>query len=132
MKKPRLMERRGSFVLTEPLQGLSAQLVARNRYLAVNGLRAEIVPSVPMHTDPLAVPGSLRPLPVSEVTLAVKLSAVGLLDAFFTYPGHFVADVVVNVGAPIVVLPPDSHVMVPPVARVVEDNGCEPPPVLPP
>ena len=50
--------------------------------MAVSGLRAVIVPSVPRHTAPLAVPGSLRPSPLSEVTVAVKDAALGLLVAF--------------------------------------------------
>ena len=90
------------------------------------------MPSVPRQTAPLAEPGSLRPSPVSAVTTAENFSAVGLVAAFFTYPGQWVAAVGLSVGAPIVVLPPDNQLMVPPVAKVRADNGTEPPPVLPP
>jgi hypothetical protein len=101
-------------------------------YLAVNGFRAVTVPSVPMQMAPLADPGSLRPSPVSDVTTAENFSAVGLVGALLTYPGQSLADVAAIVGAPIVVLPPDDHGMVPPVASARAPNGVEVPPVLPP
>jgi hypothetical protein len=66
------------------------------------------------------------------VTSAVNFSAEGLEAAPFTYPGQSLADVAVSAGAEIVVLPPESQVMVPPVARVAALNGCELPPVSPP
>ncbi len=72
------------------------------------------------------------PSPESAVTKALKLSAVGLVAAFLTYPGHFVAETGLSVGAPIVVELPESQVMVPPVARARADSGCDPPAVLPP
>ena len=90
------------------------------------------MPSAAMHTAPLAEPGSLRPSPVSAVTVAVKLSALGLLGPSLTYPGQDFADVAAVVGTPMVVLPPDSQGMVPPVARSRATNDDEPPPVLPP
>jgi hypothetical protein len=45
---------------------------------------AVIEPSVPTHTEPVSLPGISMPSPVSAVTEAVKLSAVGLVAAFFT------------------------------------------------
>ena len=53
-------------------------------YLAANGLRAVIELSVPMQTAPLAEPGSLRPSPVSAVTVARNFSAVGSVAAPLT------------------------------------------------
>jgi hypothetical protein len=53
-------------------------------YLAASGLRAVMDPSKPTQTAPLAVPGSFRPLPVSELTVALNFSAVGSDAAFFT------------------------------------------------
>jgi hypothetical protein len=47
-------------------------------YLADSGLRAVMAPDVPMQMSPLAEPGNFRPSPVSEVTVAVKASPVGL------------------------------------------------------
>jgi hypothetical protein len=38
----------------------------------------------------------------------------------------------VKVGVPVVVVEPESHVVVPPVANADPFRGCEPPPVLPP
>src|ERR1700733_10331762 len=101
-------------------------------HLAVSGFSALIVPSVPMQTAPLAVPGSPRPSPVSEDTVATILSAEGLDAACLTYPGHLDAEVDVSVGARIVVLDPESQSIVPPVASAVAVNATELPPVLPP
>ena len=83
----------------------------------LNGLSAEMVPSVPMHTDPVSVPGRRMPSPVSPVTAAVKTSALGLEPAFWTYPGHLLADADVSVGAPLVVVDPETHVTAPPLAK---------------
>ncbi len=88
--------------------------------------------SVPIHTAPLSVPGIKIPSPVSPVTEAANVSAVGLLAAFLAYPGHFAADVADSVGVPIVVLPPDSQLIVPPPVKVVAGIDTELPPVLPP
>ena len=91
-----------------------------------------MVPSVPMHTDPVSVPGRRMPSPVSPVTAAVKTSALGLEPAFWTYPGHLLADADVSVGAPLVVVDPETHVTVPPLAKASAEIGCEDPSVLPP
>lgn len=63
---------------------------------------------------------------MSPVTFAVNLSAE-LPDT-----GHFFADVDLRTGAATVVVLPLVHVIVPPVARTVELNGRELPPVTPP
>ncbi len=57
------------------------ELDAHLNFKAFNVL---IVPFVPMQTDPVAAPGTRTPSPVSAVTTAVKLSAAGLVAAFFT------------------------------------------------
>jgi hypothetical protein len=57
---------------------------ARLVYLAESGFRAVTAPLDEMHTAPLALPGTLMPSPVSAVTLAVNLSAEGLLEPPFT------------------------------------------------
>ena len=98
----------------------------------LNGLSSEMVPSVPMHTDPVSVPGRRMPSPVSPVTAAVKTSALGLEPAFWTYPGHLLADADVSVGAPLVVVDPETHVTVPPLAKASAEIGCEDPSVFPP
>jgi hypothetical protein len=69
-------------------QRVPAPEPARSRrgcsYLMARGFRAEMVPFGAMHTSPFAEPGTLIPSPVSAVTGAVNLSAIGLLAAFFT------------------------------------------------
>jgi hypothetical protein len=111
-------------------------IVVHRRVLAVHEIfsafNAVIEPSVPTHTSPVSVPGISMPSPVSPVTEAVKLSAEGLVAAFFTYPGQWVAATVVSAGTPLVVVEPETQVTVPPVARLTADNGCELPPVFPP
>lgn len=111
-------------------------IVVHRRVLAVHEIfsafNAVIEPSVPTHTSPVSVPGISMPSPVSPVTDAVKLSAEGLVAAFFTYPGQWVAATVVSAGTPLVVVEPETQVTVPPVARLTADNGCELPPVFPP
>ena len=45
------------------------------------------------------------------------------MDAFLTYPGHFFGTPVTSVGAPIVVVPPESQVNVPPNSKAVAVTG---------
>lgn len=84
-----------------------------------------------MHTSPLNVPGTLKPA-VLPVTAPENLSAVGLLDPPFTYPGQCFAEVDTSVGAEKVVVNPLTHVTVPPVANAAAEIGWEPPPVFAP
>ena len=104
-------------------------LAAHEIFSAFN---AVIVPSVPTHTSPVSVPGMKMPSPVSPVTDAVKLSAEGLVAAFLTYPGQWVAATVVSAGTPLVVVEPETQVTVPPVANARSVHRLRAPPGAPP
>jgi hypothetical protein len=52
--------------------------------VVVNAFSAVIEPLVPIHTSPVALAGSSMPSPVSVVTDAKMLSAVGLVAASLT------------------------------------------------
>ncbi len=63
-----------------PTTRLPAPGVDRTAQVALSGFSAEMAPDDEMHTAPVAFPGTFRLSPVSAVTVAVNLSAVGLLD----------------------------------------------------
>jgi hypothetical protein len=98
----------------------------------VSFFKMVIAPPVPTQTSPASVPGIRMPSPVSAVTVPVKLKAVGLGFAFFTYPGQCDADTLVSAGALLWVLEPEIQLMVPPFANCAAGSADELPPVLPP
>ena len=97
----------------------------------MSAFNAVTFPDGLMHTAPLNLPGTFMPL-VSEVTAPANLSADGLLEPPFTYPGHFLALVATIDGWENVVVFPLTQVTVPPSANDVVGSGWEAPPVLAP
>jgi hypothetical protein len=67
-----------------PLPAASTRRKGYPNQLALSGFKAVIAPDEDMHTAPVALPGTLRPSPVSAVTVAAILSADGLLEPPFT------------------------------------------------
>lgn len=79
--------------------------------VAVKGFRAVTAPLGAVQTAPAALPGTLMPSPVSAVTLAANFSAL------LPEVGHFFAEVLVNLGAAMVVVLPLTQSTVPPWPR---------------